>query len=369
MPDTMRVLRRNHTTYSVDMVTVPRPVVSKPHDVLIKVSFAGICGTDLHILNGNLPGVPNDLILGHEICGTVFDVGEDVTGLVIGQRVVVNPMRCCGNCANCQKGEVRSCPNGSLAKEYGIFEEGGWAEFWVIPKSQAVPLPAEIPPAVGVLCEPISCVHQGWQNLGPLKENASILVVGAGIIGQLWAALFHIKGYSDVTVCDVNPDRRSLVKTSFPSYCTCHPDAMADKHDTHDIIIDCTGNIQAIQAVLRLLRPNGILNIFGVCAPDDTLMLKPTDIVLKNQTIVGTLIDPFSLPKAITLVRDLAVKGYLDFARLGIQCYPFENYSLGISALKSRAITKAVLHLDRSVMHEQCKPEPSSYAVSTDERV
>mmetsp|Transcript_32405 Transcript_32405/g.64328 ORF Transcript_32405/g.64328 Transcript_32405/m.64328 type:complete len:158 (-) Transcript_32405:478-951(-) len=128
-----------------------------PHEVRIRVAFAGVCGTDLHALSGEFP-LPDEVTLGHEFVGVIEAVGRHAEHFREGQRVVVNPNEGCFRCLECQRGRPHFCPNASLSKNIGLVRDGGLSEVAVVPDTTVHLLPDSLPLREAVLIEPLACV-------------------------------------------------------------------------------------------------------------------------------------------------------------------------------------------------------------------
>ena len=343
--DSNRALRQNAGACRTDLVTLTMPTITSPDDVIVRILYVGICGTDLHILSGRFPNAPEDLILGHEVTGVVDTIGSDVTSVSVGSHVVVNPVPSCGKCQYCRQGKAGQCLQGSIARENGIFTDGGWRDYWKVDVRQVELLPVGLPVMAGVLVEPLACVCQGWQRNGPLEADSRVLLQGAGIIGLLWASLFDMRGYSNVTISEINTNRQALAKRLIPGYTVLNATELQGKSNMFDLVVDCTGSTKAMEAAMTLLRKGGRLNIFGCSGAEDTVSFKPIDFLLKDMSIVTTLIDPYSVPKAIPVLQDLYQRGYLDFGKLGIKVFSMEDNGHAIKDLQGGLVTKSVLQM------------------------
>lgn len=343
--DTNYVFRLNSEDKTIEKVHVFMPKITHPDDVIVRIAFGGICGTDLHIMAGNFPGSPPSLILGHEISGIISEIGSDVTTMKVGTRVAINPMTLCGKCNHCRRGEAEFCKKGSLYTECGIFCDGGWRKYWKVPCRQVEPLPKDLPLELGVLAEPMSCVYKGWLRNGQVEHDSDILIVGSGIIGLLWAALFHSRGYQKVTVSEMSPTRRSLAQNIAPDFKIVIPDYLYDQKEIFDLIIDCSGSTKAISAGFDLLKRRGTMNIFGCAGTEDTVSFKPVDFLLKDLTLVSSLISPYSLPQAMHVLVGLYRQGYLDLGNLGVRIYSVDEKEHAIQDLRNGTVTKAILKM------------------------
>ncbi|XP_068239023.1 D-altritol 5-dehydrogenase-like [Palaemon carinicauda] len=318
--------------------------------ILIKVAYAGICGTDLHIIQKEFRSA-DKVILGHEFSGTVVKIGPNVDHVKVGNKVVVDPNSHCDQCRFCYRGQPNFCSKG-LAVSIGVCKDGGFSDYCLVPAKHVIKLPDSFPLDKGALCEPYSCIIRGWDNLGTISDDSQILILGAGIIGLLWASLFHHHGYYDVTITEISEGRRKLAMGLNLGYQVHHPDDVQRKFagvDTglegYDIIVDCTGVPKAIESAFPLLRCGGKFCMFGCCPKVSEITINPADIMLKELTIVGSQVNPFTISKAVSLVNNMSER-YLDFERLGIGFYSLEKYEEAMQMLKTGQISKAMFAFD-----------------------
>ncbi|XP_012263758.2 D-arabinitol dehydrogenase 1-like [Athalia rosae] len=310
------------------------------NEVLVKVAYAGICGTDLHIIAGNFPCKDDGPVtLGHEFSGVVQSIGSEITTFAVGQKVVIDPNSGCDNCNYCHGGNYHFCQR-SGHKVIGIRRDGGWATHVVVPESQVHPVPDEIELSHAALVEPISCLVHGWDLVNPINIGSKILIIGAGIIGFLWSCVLHLQGHRKAVTLSVRrPKRRQLFEDLKLGYEAVSPAELKGRE--FDLAIDCSGSAQAMEDAVPMLARGGRLCIFGVANPDDRIRVNPFDIFKKELTIVGVNVNPFTFPKALSLVAALS-DAYLDYGKLGIGVYKLSQYKDALADLKNGEITKAV---------------------------
>lgn len=338
----------------LSIVTKPIPKITNPHDVLIKVAYSGVCGTDLHILSGEFPASEKAVTLGHEFCGVISNVGADVAHLSVGDRVVVNPNNNCHVCEYCVEGNPHFCKTGGLRSTVGIWKNGGWANYCRVPSALVHKVPDDVSFAKAVLIEPFSCIARGLGNLGTIKPTAKILVCGGGIIGLLWASLLHFRGCRNITVTEIAERRKNIIDNLQLGIKVSHPDDMLESYREavrnedeawgFDVIIDCTGAPNAIQQAFDWLRRGAKFLLFGCCPKDEKITINPFQIFYKELTVIGSLINPYCFPAALNMVRDL--EHYLDYEKLGIKTYQLQDYPAALEALRSGLISKAVFEVD-----------------------
>src|SRR5256885_6175728 len=192
----------------VDSVADPTP---RADEVLVKVGACGICGTDLHIIDGDSPLARYPIIPGHEFAGEVVALGSDVAekianggvNIAIGSRVAIEPNLYCGYCEFCRTGHENLCLNYSAI---GVTTGGAIAEYIAAPLSKTYLLPDNISLRAAALIEPVSCAVHGMHSLNP-KSGDTFLIVGAGTMGLLLLQLAVRGGASRVAVLDLNTQR------------------------------------------------------------------------------------------------------------------------------------------------------------------
>lgn len=157
--------------------------------------------------------------MGHEFCGTIESIGNEVKKFKIGQKIIVDPNSGCNLCNDCHDGRYNMCLNGGSNSTIGMVRNGGWSTYCVVPQTQIYLLPESIDMAQAALTEPISCMVHGWEVLSPINVGQRVLVNGAGIIGLLWACSLHLHGLRQtVTICEPQEKRRHVVQNLGKDY-------------------------------------------------------------------------------------------------------------------------------------------------------
>lgn len=340
----------------LSLVTKPIPKITHHKDVLVKVLYSGICGTDLNIIAGEFPASNNALTLGHEFCGIVQNIGEEVSAVKVGDKIVVNPYSQCNICHYCTRRQPNYCINGGIETSVGFGKNGGWANYCKVPEALVHKIPVTMTLQKAVFIEPFSCIMRGWSNLGEIKADDKILVCGAGIIGMLWSSLLHFKGHRDVAVSELSEKKRLKMVELNLGFKVVHPDNLDSLYKESqrsknnqwgfDIIIDCTGAPGAIEQSFKFLRHGSTLLLFGCCAKKSAISLSPFDIYSKELKLVGSYANPFTFPEAIAVVRDM--EKYLDYEKLGVKTYDLQNYLVALEDLKKGDVSKAVFDAHES---------------------
>ncbi|XP_043289050.1 D-arabinitol dehydrogenase 1-like [Venturia canescens] len=326
---------------TLEKSSIPKPAAK---DVLIKVSYAGVCGTDIHILEGSFPcKKTGQLTLGHEFSGIIQEIGSEVTHLKVGQKVAVDPNCGCNKCDYCHRGKYHFCENGGINSTVGIFRDGGWATHAVVPDNQVYVIPEGLGMEQAALTEPLSCIAHGWDTINPVAVGTKTLVIGAGIIGLLWSCILHLHGLrKSVVISEPQEKRRMEVKKLDLDYEVKSPTQL--KGETFDLAVDCSGSGPAMEAAVPLLRRGGRLCVFGVANPNATLTLKPFEIYMKELTVMGVNINPFTFPKGLALVQAMADR-YLNYEKLGIRVYKLSQHREALEALKNGEASKVVFKM------------------------
>ncbi|MGG1313177.1 zinc-dependent alcohol dehydrogenase family protein [Cohnella laeviribosi] len=267
-------------------VPYPKP---GPREVTIQVKRCGICGTDLHIYQGTfLPKYP--LIPGHEFSGVVHEVGEGVTRFKAGDRVAVDPSIFCGKCDYCLSGRGNHCVDW---KATGDTENGAMAEYVKVPEETVFLMPEGMPFSEGAFIEPIACVVHGMNQL-ELKVGQSVLLFGAGSMGQLLIQALSHAGAGELAVVDVAQNKLDLAKQNGATHTYLSAEiaerlASRKGHNGFDAVIDATGIPSVIESQFQYLAPKGTHLQFGVAPRGATINISPFDIYHMDWKLVGSM--------------------------------------------------------------------------------
>ena len=246
----------------------PLPKLKTDHDVLVAVNYTGICGSDVHYwLHGAIGTfvVKSPMVLGHESAGTVIQVGSAVKSLAPGDRVALEPGYPCRRCENCMGGHYNLCPEMAFAATPPY--DGTLTGFWAAPADFCFKLPDNVSLQEGAMVEPLAVgvhiVRQG--GVGP---GDSVVVMGAGPVGLLCAAVAKAFGASKVVSVDIVPSKLEFAKTIGATHTyTSQRIPAADNAKNiisecdlgagADVVIDASGAEPSIQASLHVVRPGG----------------------------------------------------------------------------------------------------------------
>ena len=288
-----------------------------PDEVVIAVAACGICGTDLHLADGEFSLARYPLTPGHEFSGEVVALGRDVTGLTTGSMVTADPNDYCGRCRPCREGHGNLCEN---FRALGITVGGACAEFVAVPAWNVRSLPEGFDMSAAALVEPLSCAVHGYDMLRP-KLGDRFLIYGAGTMGLLLVALAARVGAVAVSVVELNEQRRALAASFGANHAVGSSDELEDD-GPFDIVIDATGSVGAIEDSLRHIKRGGRYLQFGVAAAEAVAQFSPYRLFNDELTLVGSMAVLHSFDRA----RDLAVSVDLGLARLVSATLPLESY-------------------------------------------
>jgi L-idonate 5-dehydrogenase len=298
------------------------------HDVRVRIEAGGICGSDLHYYNHGGFGtirLQEPMALGHEIAGTVDEVGSAVSLIAAGTRVAVNPSQPCNDCRYCRAGQHNQCLNmrfmGSAMRFPHV--QGGFRESITIDEGQAIPIAPTMTMAEAAMAEPLAvCLHAARQA-GSLL-GAKVLVTGCGPIGSLAVVAARYAGASEIVATDVSSYPLSIARqlgATETINVAEEPQGLApytQEKGTFDILFEASGNEAALRSALDALRPGGIIVQLGF---GGDMKLPMNIIVAKELQIRGT----FRFNEEFRLAVDLMGSGLIDVKPLLTQTIPYDQ--------------------------------------------
>ncbi|MFG2273713.1 zinc-dependent alcohol dehydrogenase family protein [Streptomyces chartreusis] len=286
----------------VTVTTVPDPTPG-PREVVVDVAACGLCGTDLHILQGEFaPTLP--VVPGHEFAGEVVGLGSEVTELALGDRVAVDPSLYCHECRYCRVGRNNLCDRWQAI---GVTVAGGAAEYAVAPVANCVRLPDHVDVQDAALIEPLSCAVRGYDVLNS-RLGAHVLIYGSGTMGLMMLELAKRTGAASVDVVDVNPERLATAEKLGCSQVGLSADELRRSGGGWDVVVDATGNAAAIQDGLERVAKAGTFLQFGVSDYATKATISPYRIYNQEITITGSMAVLHSYERA----AELFATGVLD---------------------------------------------------------
>ncbi|MCQ4079949.1 zinc-dependent alcohol dehydrogenase family protein [Streptomyces sp. RB6PN25] len=309
---------------TVTVTTVPDPAPG-PRDVVVQVAACGLCGTDLHILQGEFaPTLP--VIPGHEFAGEVVEAGSEVTEVAVGDQVAVDPSLHCHECRYCRMGRGNLCDRWNAI---GVTVSGGAAQYVATPVANCVRLPDHVDVRDAALIEPLSCAVRGYDILGS-RLGAHVLIYGTGTMGLIMLELAKRTGAARVDVVDTNPDRLATATLLGCSNAASNADEL-DRPGGWDVVVDATGNQAAIQDGLGRVAKAGTFLQFGVADYAARATIDPYRIYNQEITITGSMAVLHSYERA----AELFATGVLDPKLFISHRLPLEQYPNALDRFRS----------------------------------
>ncbi len=308
---------------SVERIDDPAPAAD---GIVVAPDACGLCGTDLHIIDGEFDGTRYPIVPGHEFSGEVVAVGRDVTDWRVGDVVAVEPSLFCGHCHYCRIGRGNLCEN---FNSIGVGHvNGGCAELVAVPATQAFLLPESVPRAWGPLIEPVSCAIHAFDMLS-LRVGDHVVIYGAGTMGLILCQLAAHHAAGSVSVIDRNVARLARAPKFGADRIATHADEL-DRPQGWEVVIDATGSVAAMQDGLRRVRRGGTFLAFGVAAQDATATFSPFRIYRDEIRIIGSMAILHSFERA----RDVMAAGIIDGDTLITHRVALDDYPEAIAAFR-----------------------------------
>ncbi|KKZ67840.1 alcohol dehydrogenase [[Emmonsia] crescens] len=344
IPKTMKALQYSKPK-EFGIVNIPVPTL-REHDVLIKVKACGVCGTDLHIHEGEfIAKFP--LVPGHETVGVVAAIGPKVKGFNIGDRVVADNSELCGECFYCRRGEELLCEN---FEAHGVTMNGGFAEYCAYPAGRVFKI-KNLSDVDATLLEPASCAAHGLDKISP-KMGSTVLMFGAGPTGLVLAQLLKLNGGCKVVIAAPEGLKMDLAKSldagdEYIALSRSDPSAQfaklkADNPYGFDIVVEATGSVKILEDAIHYCRRGGKLVVYGVYSSADRVSWPPSKIFGDEITIIGSFSETYKFPAAID---------YLDSGKVRVngivnKVFKLEQWAECLEAMRNKSAIKAAITFD-----------------------
>ena len=314
-------------------------------EVLIKVHACGICGTDLHIFDGDEGAAPTPAgtVLGHEFSGEVIKIGELVKTVSVGDTVCVDPNKLCGYCDYCRGGIGHFCEN---IVGIGTTVNGGFEEYCRVPQSQVYPFPKSISFEKAAMAEPAACCLHGV-DMCDISCGGTVLIIGGGMIGLIMLQLAKLRGASVVALSEPIKEKRVLAER-LGADIVIDPfnEDLADKLKEHNVkrvgtVIESAGRLSAIEQAIQVAGNKSTVMMFGLTKPDETITVKPFEIFKKEITLKSSYINPYTYRRAL----DMIVSGKLDVSSMIYRTAELEELPGILADKKARGAGKYIIKL------------------------
>lgn len=316
---------------TLEIKDVPKPVL-KPEQVLLKVKYAGVCGSDVNVFNHNHPTATVPRIMCHEIFGTVEEIrSEKLLPYGLGSRVVVCPLTWCGTCEACRAGAFHVCRDLGIL---GLHLDGGFAEYVAVNADMVFEIPADIPDEIAILTEPFAVGFHLNHRAG-VAPGDTVLVTGGGPIGLLAAMNARYFRASTVVISEPNSERHAYIESfGFETIDPTSQDLVAEAMRItngigFDKVIEASGSNAAWNALTDVCKIRGTIAPVGI--PKGYANLKVVQLIFKELTIVGNRVYPREdFERTVGMLAELYRSGTWDLARIIDRMLPLEELSQAI---------------------------------------
>ncbi len=326
----------------IEIIDKVRPSISDD-EVLVKVKYNGICGTDLHVMQGHHPAAVPPLVMGHEFSGTVEKKGKHVGDEIkIRDRVVVQPYESCGECEPCKSGCENVCRE---LKIFGVHRDGAYQEYVNVKASRLFRLDDSISDIAAALIEPLAVAVHDVKKSG-LKIGGSVIVIGGGPIGLLIAVVAGINGASKIAISEINPAR--IKKARQLGFQVINPaeENLADKAYKmtdgrgFDAVFEVSGSRPGTEAMTMLAKTSGTIVIVGI--PPEKHPVDTDTVFKKELNIVGVrLYSKVDFQAAVDIMKNEENRRKL--MELVSAEYPLEQLTEAIAYLRNSSDAYKVL--------------------------
>jgi threonine dehydrogenase-like Zn-dependent dehydrogenase len=319
---------------------VPVPGIGDD-EVLIQVKYTGICGTDWSIYTGKYSADKLPMIPGHEFSGVISQVGRNAKNLQEGDAVTADINMSCGHCFYCKRGNPLMCREFT---QLGIHTDGTYAEYVKAPWELVHRLPKKLDFLKGAFVEPTSCVIHSAKAM-QLPIGSSVAILGAGL-GALHAALARLRGAAPIIVIGRNRKKLGIAEKLGADF-TISIDEVNDVVSAvqeltdgrgADYVVEAVGTAATYEQAFRMVRPGGTVVAFGITGDQDTIAVRPFDLVLGEKKVVSSCAGVGNdWPDAIALLEH----GHLDPSPLFSLAVPLEELESALKELReNKELTK-----------------------------
>lgn len=313
-------------------------------DVLIEVKACGICGTDVHIFEGDKGAaeVTPPTILGHEFEGIVAEVGANVTNYKPGDRVCIDPNCYCGACDFCRNGIAHYCES---MIGYGTTVNGGFAEYCSVNQRQVYKIGDNTTFEQGAMAEPVACCLHGI-DMCNIRPGSNVVVIGGGMIGLLMLQLARLAGAAKVALLEPVEGKREVGKKLGADVCidSIHEDVKARLKESGmgwvNVVIECVGRPSTIEQAIDIAGNKAVVMMFGLTKPDEEIKVKPYTVFQKELELKASFINPYTQKRAL----DLIDTGRLDVSSMVYEVTGLDKLEDILSKPELRANGKYIIN-------------------------
>lgn len=307
-------------------------------EVLVRVRACGVCGTDVHIVEGTSRSTP-PVVLGHEYVGTIEDTHPDVGAWKPGQLVAIDPNISCKTCYYCLKGLVHLCSN---LRALGVDIDGGMAQYSIVPSAQLCEIPDALSVGASVFIEPVSCALHGIDKAN-IQKGDTVVIVGGGTIGLIMLQLAKGAGASRTIVIEPLAHKQQIARELGAEHVIGVKDASEAIFDITgvgaDVVIECVGRAQTIQSAIGFVRRGGTVEFFGVCPVGETIPIEPNQVYFKELTLVGSYVNPHTFTRSIEAMSS----GVVRVDKFQLHTFPLDGVHEALAYQREGKTIKSII--------------------------
>lgn len=295
------------------LIDKPKPTIIEPTDAIVRVTLGSICTSDLHIKHGSVPRAVPRITVGHEMVGIVEQLGAEVKGVNVGDRVTVNVETFCGKCFYCKHGYVNNCtsPHGGWA--LGCRIDGGQTEYVRVPLAEQGlnRIPDSVSDEQALFVGDVLATGFWAARISEITEEDTVLIIGAGPTGICALLCVMLKQPKRIIVCEQSEERRNFVKQHYPNVLLTTPDECEDfvknnsDHGGADRVLEVAGGKDTFQLAWRTARPNAIVTVVALYNEAQTLPLP--DMYGKNLTFKTGGVDGCDCEEVLQLIEEVKI--------------------------------------------------------------
>lgn len=332
------------------LIDKPKPTIIEPTDAIVRVTLGSICSSDLHIKHGSVPRAVPGITVGHEMVGIVEELGSEVKGVNVGDRVTVNVETFCGKCFYCKHGYVNNCtsPHGGWA--LGCRIDGGQTEYVRVPLAEQGlnRIPDSVSDEQALFVGDVLATGFWATRIIEITEDDTVLIIGAGPTGICTLLCVMLKQPKRIIVCEQSEERRNFVKQHYPDVLLTTPDECEDfvknnsDHGGADRVLEVAGGKDTFQLAWRTARPNAIVTVVALYDEAQTLPLP--DMYGKNLTFKTGGVDGCDCEEVLQLIKE----GKIDTTPLITHRFPLSRIAEAYSLFENKedGVIKVAIYND-----------------------
>lgn len=332
------------------LIDKPKPTIIEPTDAIVRVTLGSICSSDLHIKHGSVPRAVPGITVGHEMVGIVEQLGAEVKGVNVGDRVTVNVETFCGECFYCKHGYVNNCtsPHGGWA--LGCRIDGGQTEYVRVPLAEQGlnRIPDSVSDEQALFVGDVLATGFWAARISEITEDETVLIIGAGPTGICTLLCVMLKQPKRIIVCEQSEERRNFVKQHYPNVLLTTPDECEDfvknnsDHGGADRVLEVAGGKDTFQLAWRTARPNAIVTVVALYNEAQTLPLP--DMYGKNLTFKTGGVDGCDCEEVLQLIKE----GKIDTTPLITHRFPLSRIAEAYSLFENKedGVIKVAIYND-----------------------